>query len=78
MECEVLFSRKKGLGTHMRFWDRIITFVLHIDIKYTNKQSLGRKDEETAFPLKKALVMCDLVEVWFSRTKRCCISLSYY
>src|SRR6218665_3969012 len=29
-----------------------MTFVLHIDIKYTNKQSMGRKGVGLAFPLK--------------------------
>jgi len=45
-----LHSKKKVSGTHWEVWERIITFALHVDIKYTNKQSLGRKGVGTAFP----------------------------
>ena len=51
---EVLFVGKK-VQNAFEVWERIITFVQHFDIKYTNKESLGRKDVGAAFPLKKAL-----------------------
>src|SRR6218665_2863965 len=60
--CSV-FSREKGSGTHTRgsrtHYHIHIAHPCKIQTKCTNKQKLGRKGVGMAFPLKKALHLCE-------------------
>jgi len=47
------FIVKKRFRNAFQVRERVITFVQHFDIKYTNNQSRGSKGVGTVFPLKK-------------------------